>query len=144
MPTLQCLCGEIEIAVSGEPIVQLYCHCDDCQLFHGAAYAPQAVYRASDVEIVRGEPREWRLVSTPRHFCSNCTTRLFSLGAETMCVVNAYLLPPGQFRPALHIYCKFARLPIVDGLPHYATVPERWGGGEELVSWPSPGAQAAS
>ena len=136
MPKVECPCGDIEIELSGEPVVQLYCHCDDCQRVHGAACAPVAIYRASDVKVLRGEPREWRLVSTPRQFCPNCGTRLFLQGSDSLCAVNAYLLPPGTFRPALHIYCKFAPLPVADALPHYAGVPERWGGSDEQMQWP--------
>src|SRR5271169_1902433 len=37
---VQCRCGEVEIELTGELLVQFYCHCDDCQAVHGAAYAP--------------------------------------------------------------------------------------------------------
>ena len=135
---IQCPCGDIEIELSGEPVVQLYCHCDHCQIVNGAAMAPTAIYRSTDVAITRGEPRVWRLVSTPRYTCGNCAARLFEQGSEEYSGVNAYLLPVGAFRPALHIYCKFARLPVVDGLPHYVTVPARWGGSDEVMAWPEP------
>lgn len=138
MSSVLCLCGDIELELAGEPIVQLYCHCDHCQVVHGAAMAAAVVFRSDDLRVVRGEPREWRLVSTPRHSCANCGTRLFAQGSPTVRSLNAYLLPEGVFRPALHIYCKFARLPVLDGLPHYATVPARWGGSDELVRWPAP------
>jgi len=29
-----CRCGAVEIEISGEPLVQMYCHCDDCQAVH--------------------------------------------------------------------------------------------------------------
>jgi hypothetical protein len=138
MTKIQCLCGEVEIELANEPMVHLYCHCDDCQLVYGAAYAPVAVYHARDVQVTRGEPREWRLVASPRYSCTNCGTRLFTQGSESVRAVNAYLLPQGTFRPALHIYCKFARLPVVDALPRYSGVPARWGGSDELMAWPSP------
>ena len=47
--------------------------------------------------------------------------------------VNATLLPPGSFDPQFHIYCDFARLPLKDGLPHFRTVPARFGGSDEVV-----------
>ncbi len=143
MVNVQCLCGDIELHLSGEPVVQLYCHCDDCQLVHGAGYVPTAVYRTDDVRIVRGEPSAFRLVVTPRYSCQNCGTRLFTQGSAALRAVNAYLLPAGTFRPALHIYCKFARLPVIDPLPHYSTVPERWGGSEEVLTWRAPSAEEA-
>lgn len=141
---IQCPCGEIEIELSGEPVVHFYCHCDHCQIVHGAAIAPTAIYNSRDLTITRGEPRVWRLVSTPRHTCPNCGVRLFAQGSETLTGVNAYLLPEGTFRPALHIWCKFARLPVLDGLPHYATVPARWGGSDELMPWPAPAATSGT
>jgi hypothetical protein len=136
--TLQCACGDVEIALTGDPVVHLYCHCDHCQVVHGAAMAATAIYRSSDVTITRGEPRIWRLVSTPRYSCANCGVRLFAQGSEEHWGINAYLLPEGLFRPSLHIYCKFARLPVVDALPHFATVPARWGGSDETLAWPAP------
>lgn len=135
MATIECLCGDIEIELTGEPVVQFYCHCDDCQLVHGGAYMPTAVYRTEDVNVVRGEPRVWRLKTTPRYTCPNCGTRLFAEGSPNLRGVNAYLLPREVFRPALHIYCRYAPLPVMDALPHYSTVPARWGGSDELVDF---------
>jgi hypothetical protein len=34
--TLGCRCGAVELEVSGQPMVQFYCHCDGCQAVHGA------------------------------------------------------------------------------------------------------------
>src|ERR1700722_9076909 len=54
MTKVQCRCGVVEIEISAEPIVQFYCHCDDCQAVHGGAYAPESVYSADAVKVVRG------------------------------------------------------------------------------------------
>ena len=51
---IQCRCGAVELELASEPIVQFFCHCDDCQAVHGAAYAPESVYPADMVRIVRG------------------------------------------------------------------------------------------
>ena len=56
MTKVQCRCGAVEIEISAEPIVQFYCHCDDCQAVHGGAYAPESVYPADAVKVVRGDP----------------------------------------------------------------------------------------
>ena len=42
-------CGAVEIEISGEPVAQFYCHCDDCQVVHGGAYVPESVYAADAV-----------------------------------------------------------------------------------------------
>ena len=36
--TASCRCGAVELAIDGAPIAQFYCHCDDCQAAHSAAW----------------------------------------------------------------------------------------------------------
>ena len=120
MTKVQCRCGAVEVEISAEPIVQFYCHCDDCQAVHGGAYAPESVYPADAVKVVRGDPTTWRLKRNPRFTCRECGTRLFiDVEAKRLRGVNGYLLPPGKFQPAFHVQCQFAVRPIVDDLPHY-------------------------
>ena len=40
--TTTCRCGAVQLTMSGEPVVQLYCHCDDCRAAHGGAYVAAA------------------------------------------------------------------------------------------------------
>jgi len=54
----QCRCGAIGLKIAGKPIVQLYCHCDDSQAAHAAAYVPAAIYpAAAAAEVSRGKPK---------------------------------------------------------------------------------------
>jgi hypothetical protein len=131
-----CRCGAVALRLHGEPAVQLYCHCDDCQAAHDAAYVRAAVYPAAAVELLRGEPATWALKTTPRRRCADCGTHLFAeLPQAGMRSVNAYLLPEGAFRPQFHVQCQYAALPVVDGLPHYKGFPAAFGGREEFVAW---------
>ena len=122
--------------MTGEPLVQFYCHCDDCQAVHGAAYAPESVYPSDAVTVVRGGPKAWTLKRNPRFFCGECGMRLFidvlALGVRGL---NGYLLPDGQFRAAFHMQCQFAVRPVSDELPHFKLRPARFGGSDELVEW---------
>jgi hypothetical protein len=77
MTKVQCRCGAVEIEITAEPIVQFFCHCDDCQAVHGGAYAPESVYPADAVKVVRGDPMAWKLKRNPRVTCRECGTRLF-------------------------------------------------------------------
>jgi hypothetical protein len=133
---VRCRCGSVELAITEPPIVQLYCHCDDCQIVHGACYVPESVYRAEAVRVVRGEPSAWKLKRNPRVTCRECGTRLFievlALGLRG---VNGTLLPEGMFRASFHMNCKFAVRPVKDDLPHYALRPARFGGSNETVDW---------
>lgn len=133
---IQCLCGAVRVEITGEPRAQFYCHCDDCQAAHGAAYVSVQMYPAAAVKLTEGKPLFWKLKVTPRATCTACGTRVFAeppgLGVRG---VNAYLLPDGVFRPTMHIFCKFARRSIRDDLPHYSAVPPAFGGSNETIDW---------
>ena len=59
MTKVQCRCGATEIEITAEPIVQFFCHCNDCRAVHGGAYAPESVYPADAVKVVRGDPGDF-------------------------------------------------------------------------------------
>ena len=132
----QCRCGAIEVEVSAPPIAQLYCHCDDCQAAHSAAYVSASIYPAQAVAVVKGQPVSRAVKSTPRMFCPECGTHVFieieSLGLRSL---NAYLLPKGEFKPQFHLQCQHAVLPVVDDLPHFKAFPAAFGGSDETVDW---------
>ena len=73
---IQCRCGAVEIEISAEPIVQFFCHCDDCQAVHGGALR-RIRLSADAVKVVRGDPTTWKLKRNPRFTCRECGTRLF-------------------------------------------------------------------
>ena len=62
---LHCSCGAVEIQLTGKPLVQYFCHCDDCQVVHGKAYAC-SLHPASSVSIQRGETDTFTLKTSPR------------------------------------------------------------------------------
>lgn len=133
---VQCNCGAVKMRLRGEPIAQLYCHCDDCQAVHGAAYVPAAMYSTNATEVVSGEVLWWKRKTTLRASCRACGARLFSeppgLGVRA---IVAYLLPEGSFTPTFHMQCQHALLPVKDALPHFKGFPAMWGGSDEKVSW---------
>jgi hypothetical protein len=132
----QCRCGAIGLTIVGKPLAQLYCHCDDCQAAHSAAYVSSAIYPATAVEVERGTPAATVVKATPRMRCGDCGVHLFSeLAKEGLRSVNAYLLPKGEFAPQFHVQCQYAVLPVVDNLPHYKAFPPAFGGDEEYVEW---------
>ena len=136
MTRVQCRCGAIEIELTAPPIAQFFCHCDDCQAMHGAAYAPESVYPARAVKIVRGEPTSWTLKRNPRFTCPTCGTRLFiDVLARELRGLNGYLLPAEQFRPTYHMQCQFAVNPVRDDLPHYKSRSPQFGGPDETMDW---------
>ena len=76
---------------------------------HGGAYAPESVYPADAVKVVRGDPTKWKLKRNPRVTCRECGTRMFiDVLGRRFRGVNGFLLPPGAFQPAFHMQCQFA------------------------------------
>jgi hypothetical protein len=133
---LNCRCGAIELDISAEPVAQFFCHCDDCQAVHGAAYVPESVYPAAAVTVVKGTPVDWTLKRNPRFFCGQCGTRLFiEVAALKLRGLNGYLLPEGSFLPTFHMQCRYAVHPLSDGLPHFRSRAPQFGGSDERVDW---------
>jgi hypothetical protein len=131
-----CNCGSVKLEISGAPVAQFYCHCDDCQAVHGAAYVPVVMFPTDTVRVAAGDVSSYVLKHTPRTSCARCGSRLFAepAGMGVKGVVAA-ILPAGAFEPAFHVQCQHARLPIRDGLPHFKGYPSAFGGSDETVAW---------
>lgn len=134
---VSCRCGAVRLHIGGEPLAQFYCHCDDCQAAHTAAYVAESIYPAAAVRVIQGAPVSHMVRTTPRLGCTACGTRLFSeiAAAGGLRGVSAYLLPPGAFQPQFHVQCQHAVLPVVDDLPHYRGFPPAFGGTDDRVAW---------
>jgi hypothetical protein len=125
----------VEIRLTGKPVIQYFCHCDDCRAVHGKAY-PCSVYPAAAVSVTRGETDVFTLRTSPRTRCSHCRAFLFAeVPGQPVRGVNADLLPAGLFSPEFHIQCRYAPAPIEDDLPHYKDTPVRFNGSGELMQW---------
>jgi hypothetical protein len=133
--SIHCSCGAVEMKLTGKPMLQYLCHCDDCQAVHGKAYAC-AVYLAPTVSVERGETDVFTLRTSPRTRCKRCGTYLFAeVPGQAVRGVNADLLPGGMFSPEFHIHCRYVTTPIDDDLPHYKDTPARFNGSNELMLW---------
>jgi hypothetical protein len=132
---IHCPCGAIEMLLSGEPMAQFYCHCDDCQQVHGKAY-PSSLYPASAVIVRIGATETLTLKTTPRTKCKRCGTYLFAeVPGYGVRGVNSELLTVGMFHPAFHVQCRYVAASIQDDLPHYKDNPARFYGSDELMQW---------
>ena len=132
---VRCACGVVEVQLTGEPMAQYVCHCDDCQAVHGKAYRV-ALYPASAVVVARGETGAFTLRTTPRTKCSRCGTYLYAeVPGYPYRGVNGDLLPQGRFKAEFHVQCRYAATRIPDQLPHYKDTPAKFRGSDELMSW---------
>ena len=106
----QCSCGQVKLAVDGEPVRIAICHCYSCQLRTGSAFGVQARFNRSEVTI-HGRTNEYVRVADSGteityHFCPDCgnTVYYFLDGVEHIAI------PVGAFAdhtfptPQLSIY----------------------------------------
>jgi hypothetical protein len=75
--TGSCKCGNVRVAVRGNPVRIGICHCTDCRQESGSAFTFFAVWPAAEFEC-KGETSEF----AGRRFCPNCGSRLFSANKD--------------------------------------------------------------
>lgn len=77
-----CLCGEIRYAVEAEPEWVTICHCQFCQRATGSPYFVEPIFKKSDFNFLKGQPKIYRLISEGSgkaievNFCATCGTNL--------------------------------------------------------------------
>lgn len=79
--TGNCLCGHVQISVSGEPAFCVLCFCQDCQRISGGGHLPQAAFKTANVKIT-GTPKDYHWVSDAGNdlrlgFCRDCGSPIF-------------------------------------------------------------------
>lgn len=57
MYTGSCLCGEVNVEVSGSITSIIHCHCSLCRKNSGTAFATNAFVNTSDFTITKGQER---------------------------------------------------------------------------------------
>ena len=75
--TGSCKCGNVRVALRGNPVRIGICHCTDCRQESGSAFTFFAVWPAAEFES-QGETSEF----AGRRFCPNCGSRLFSANED--------------------------------------------------------------
>lgn len=133
---IACPCGAVVVRVRGEPELQFYCHCDDCQTISGGAYVPVALFGADAVLSVEGRTETWTYKVLPRQRCAVCGCGMLAeVPGFGQFGISGNRLPAGMLKPQFHINCRYAQRPVKDDLPHYASLPEMFGGDGRLADW---------
>ena len=101
-----CLCGEIRFSVADLPLMQVLCHCTDCQIISGAAYYCAYLVPLDTVSLQQGEPARYDVVAdsgrrNSRRFCSSCGSRLWAELDSGVASVNGRCLDDlDHFQPS--------------------------------------------
>ena len=108
-----CLCGQVRYSVSGEPAMQVNCHCKNCQRQSGSAFSTiigvpegaltiEGEFKTYDDKGESGE-------AVLRDFCPDCGSPLFSRVAVApglIFIKVGTLDDTTSFEPAMHLWTK--------------------------------------
>ena len=101
-----CQCGNIRYQVTGDPLVAIACHCNDCRKLSGSAFSTVLVVKAEDL-TVEGTLKLWeRATDTGRR-----SHAFFALIAATGFIIKTLINPTSYaFVPDHWISPKFPNL----------------------------------
>ena len=129
--TANCLCGGVQILVSGKVGPLVHCHCTRCQKASGTAFSSNVNVRREYWRFTAGEELVREFESSPgvyRAFCRKCGSPIYSRwdAQPDMLRLRLGLVneDPGR-RPLAHFWVesKPAWFEITDALPQFARGP---------------------
>lgn len=127
-----CRCQAVRFECNADPVISAYCHCRDCQLSTGGAYATILLVPRSAFSL-KGETRSYTVTgdsggTVTRHFCPGCGTPLFSeisMNPDVVALKAGALDDSSWVRPALEVWTgsrqPWGRIP--DGIPGFPRNP---------------------
>ena len=127
--TASCRCGAVRFASQNPPILQLFCHCKDCQESTGGPFAKTAFFKATQCAVSGSVAvRAFKAESgsrTTRESCTSCGTLMFdrSDGFPALIgVVADRISAPFVFEPTCHVWTRSKQpdVTIPDNARQYA------------------------
>ncbi len=85
--TGRCMCGNVTYSTEAEPVIQVACHCTDCQRQTGSPFTVVVGVPRTALEVQGSTLASFTTVGedhggdTERNFCSACGSPLFSIAA---------------------------------------------------------------
>lgn len=76
-----CLCGAVQISITGPISDIIHCHCSLCRKSSGTAYATNGFVQIADFQVERGHDQLAFFEMKPgkrRHFCAKCASPVYS------------------------------------------------------------------
>jgi len=123
-----CQCGQLKFEAESEPVLELVCHCRDCQDALQSDFAKLAFFKMSETGV-EGELAEKVYLAasgneTCRQYCVQCDTVMFDRSEgfpNLLGVMVSQLHSPFVSRPACHVFVcdKKAGVEIPEGMKQY-------------------------
>jgi len=125
-----CVCGAVRYEATGQPQLQVLCHCKMCQRASGAAFTGVLFIDASNVTVTKGQTRAVPFSPrASRDICDRCAAPLFfrrEARPEVRGIYVGSLDDPSSFKPSMHV-CVSSAMPwldIRDDAPRYDEKPD--------------------
>ncbi|HTO68647.1 MAG TPA: GFA family protein [Myxococcota bacterium] len=135
--TSRCFCGAVEVAIEGDPQVQVYCHCSSCRGWLGAPIHAATLFPTAKVNVKKGADKLGLVKKTEashRQFCTKCGAPvLVRHPAIGMTDVPAGTISDFAFKPTLHVHYGEKVMQVRDGLPKFKDFPKEFGGSGDVV-----------
>ena len=133
----ECFCGEVAFEVSGTPVAEGYCHCNDCRSWSAAPFVALSLWPTGAVTFTKGEASVGSYAKTERSvrkFCTVCVGNLM-IDQPGRNVIDVFPSQMKDFQrtPTMHVAYASKVMPVVDGLPKFADVPAEYGGSGDLL-----------
>lgn len=132
-----CFCGAVTFAVTGGPMLQGFCHCEDCRQWSGGPVTSYALWQSGDVAVTGGADKVVSYSKSgqaERQHCSVCGGAVMTaIPAAGMTDVYPHLLKGFSFEPQAHVWYGVRVVEMDDGLPKFKDMPEEAGGSGEMV-----------
>lgn len=132
-----CICGAVEIEVTGEPAGMGYCHCDSCRRWSAGPVNAFTLWAPDAVRVTKGADvlaQYNKTENSDRKWCTKCGGHVMTNHPGLKLVdVFAAVIPSLDFKPGLHVNYAETVLPMRDGLPKFRDFPAEIGGSGEMV-----------
>lgn len=97
--TASCLCGDVRVTASGEPLRTGLCHCLDCRKHGGGLFHAFAIFPADAVRV-KGETGSY----AGRYFCPRCGSSIFGRSGDEVEISLGALDAPDQLMPTYELW----------------------------------------
>ena len=132
-----CFCGAVQFQVSGDPVAQGFCHCDDCRHWSGSPLTAYALWPSDAVTVTAGSEHVTAYSKTgqaERQSCGKCGgTVMTVIAGAGLSDVYPHLLTGFSFQPEAHVHYGLRVVDMADGLPKFNDMPAEAGGSGEMV-----------
>ena len=138
--TSSCICGAVQLELTGEPVVMGICHCESCTRWLGAPIHGSALWSTDDVAFVVGEDNLVTFKRTPetgshRKFCKSCGSPVrVDHPNVNFTDIPAVSVDNLVFEPSMHTHYAEKVISIRDGQPKYKGFHPMVGGTDELMA----------